>query len=158
MPTYRINFNRTADTSVYAAGDVIGSATAAGGAVLTFPGMGGARDNIIITDADLLINLTAVTSGMTSFRLHLYDVTPPGNLGDNAAWDLPAGDQASYLGYIDLGTPVDVGSSLFVQQLQINKMLRMGIGTSLFAYLVTNGGFTPASGTTFYLRIGAVWV
>lgn len=152
------SFNRTADTNAYTAGDVVGAGTGAAGAVITFTSMGLAAGDVMITDADLLINVNAVPSGMTSFRLHLYNATPPSALGDNAAWDLPAGDQAAYLGYVDLGTPVDVGSSLFVQQGGVNKKLRMGASTSLFGYLVTNGAYTPASGTTHYPRLNAVGV
>jgi hypothetical protein len=152
------SFNRTADTNAYGAGDIVGTATAAAGGVTTFTNMGAAAGDIIITDIDLMINLTGVTAGMTSFRLHLYNATPPSALGDNAAWDLPSGDQAAYLGYVDFGTPVDVGSSLFIQTTGVNKKLRMGASTSLFGYLVTNGAFTPASGTTFYPRLNAVGV
>ena len=151
-------FNRTADTNAYTAGDVVGAATSAAGGVITFTNIGAAAGDIIITDVDLMINLAAVTSGMASFRLHLYNATPPSALGDNAAWDLPSGDQTAYLGYIDMGTPVDVGSSLFVQTSGVNKKVRMGATSSLFGYLVTNGAYTPASATTYYPRLNAVGV
>jgi len=156
-------FNRTADTNAYTAGDVVGTATTSGGGILTFATIGAAGGSVIITDADLIINLTAVPSGMTSFRLHLYNASPASAYADNASWDLPSGDQASYLGYIDLGSPALVktgGSSLYVQdstqQGAVNKNLRMGATTSLFGYLVTNGAYTPASATTFYPRLNAL--
>ena len=136
----------------------MGAATSAAGGVITFTNIGAAAGDIIITDVDLMINLAAVTSGMASFRLHLYNATPPSALGDNAAWDLPSGDQTAYLGYIDMGTPVDVGSSLFVQTSGVNKKVRMGATSSLFGYLVTNGAYTPASATTYYPRLNAVGV
>ena len=151
-------FNRPANTTAYGSGDVVGPATAVGGAVLEFTNMGAVGKDIIITDVDLTVALAAVPSGMTSFRLHLYNATPPSALGDNTAWDLPASDITSYLGYIDMGTPVDVGSSLFVQTSGVNKKLRMGASTSLFGYLVTNGGYTPASATVYYPRLNAVGV
>ena len=151
-------FNRTADANAYTAGDVVGTGTGAAGGVTTFANIGAAGGDILISDVDLMINLTAVPASMASFRLHLYNATPPSALGDNAAWDLPSGDQTAYLGYIDMGTPVDVGSSLFVQTSGVNKKVRMGATTSLFGYLVTNGGFTPASGTTFYPRLNAAGV
>jgi hypothetical protein len=89
---------------------------------------------------------------MTSFRLHLYRETPPSALADNAAWDLPSGDRAAYRGYIDLGSPADVGSTLFCQVDQINKHVKLHSGeTSLYGYLVTNGGFTPAANSEVYV-------
>ena len=151
-------FNRTADTANYSAGDIVGTGTGAAGGVTTFSNIGPAGGDIVITDVDLMINNTTVPSGMTSFRMHLYNATPPSALGDNAAWDLPSGDQASYLGYVDLGTPVDVGSSLFVQTSGVNKKIRMGATANLFGYIVTNGAYQPASGTTYYPRLNAVQV
>lgn len=134
---------RPANADAYTAGDVIGGA-------ITFTSAGPSGGHVVITGADLRINVTAVPSGMTSFRLHLYDVTPPSALADNAAWDLPSGDRASYLGYVDLGTPVDVGSTLFVQVDGVNKKVKLNASTSLFGYLVTAGGFTPAGNSEVY--------
>jgi hypothetical protein len=135
---------RPNDTSAYGAGDVLGTATGST-AAFTFTGIGAATKVIRITGTRLEIDVAAVPSGMTSFRLHLYNVTPPSALGDNAAWDLPSGDRASYLGYIDLGTPVDVGSTLYIQQSGLDNDFLMGATTSLFGYLVTNGAYTPSA-------------
>lgn len=149
---------RTADTTPYNGGDVLGinNAGSAGAAALTFANMGPSGGGaIIITDAELLIEKSAVPSGMTSFRLELYSVTPPSALLDNAAWDLPSGDRASYMGTIDLGTPVDKGSTLYVQTSGIN-LKRTLASSSLFGYLVTNGGYTPASGDVHKITLHAV--
>lgn len=150
-----VSLTRTNDTNIYAAGDVIGSATGST-AALTFAGLGTASTVIRITNAKLEIDVNAVPSGMTSFRLHLYNVTPPSALGDNAVWDLPSGDRASYLGYVDLGTPVDVGSTLYVQSSGLDFDFKMGSTTSLFGYLVTNGGYTPAASTVFVITLTAI--
>jgi hypothetical protein len=143
---------RPANTTAYAAGDVVGAAAAA----INFASMGPAAGFIKLNDADLRMDVNAVPAGMTSFRLHLYNVTPPSALADNAPWDLPAGDRAAYLGYVDLGSPVDVGSTLFVQTTGAgSKQITMGVSTSLFAYLVTNGGYTPGSADVMALRLNA---
>lgn len=134
---------RPANTTAYTAGDVLGGA-------IEFPAIGPFAGDIIITSTALTAHIAAIPAGMTSFRLHLYDVTPPSALADNAAWDLPSGDRASYLGYVDLGSPADVGSTLYVQANQENKQLRLRGGYSLFGYLVTNGGFTPAGNSEVY--------
>lgn len=150
-----VTLTRTADTNVYAANDAIGSAVAAGGAVLTFPTMGPSAGRIMITSTSLEIDAAAIISGETSYLLHLYDVTPPGNLGDNGAFDLPAGDRASYLGFLNLGVPADLGSTLYVETNQINKQIKLA-GTSIFAYLVTVGTYTPTSARVYVIKLHAV--
>lgn len=145
-------FTRPADTTAYTAGDVVGATLAA----IEFRNIGDHGQSILITDADLRIDVTSVPAGMTTFRLHLYNATPPSALADNAAWDLPAGDRLAYLGYIDLGTPVDVGSTLFVQtDGSGSKQIKMGASSSLWGYLVTNGGFTPTSAAVKAVRLNA---
>lgn len=154
-----VSVTRTNDTNAYTGGDVIGTGTGASGAVLEFTSISaGTNAHIIITDADLRIDVTAVPSGMTSFRLHLYTATMGSALGDNAVWDLPSGDRASYLGYIDLGTPVAVGvvvHTLFVQVSGVNKKVKTAT-SSLFGYLVSNGGYTPAAQVVKSIRLNAI--
>lgn len=151
--TSQVSVTRPADTTAYAAGDVVGAAAAA----ITFPNIGAAAGTIILTSADLRIDVSSIPAGMTSFRLHLYNITPPSALADNAPWDLPSGDRASYLGYIDLGSPVDLGSTLFVQTpTDFRKEILMGASTSLFGYLVTAAGYTPTSAAVKSIRLNAV--
>lgn len=137
---------RPANVTAYTAGDVVGG-------VVTFLDMASTigRDVVIIS-ADLRINITAIPTGMSSFRLYLYNGTPPSALADNAAWDLPAGDRAAFLGFVDVGSPADLGSTLFCQVDALNKQVRMGAAeTALYGYLVTNGGFTPAANSEIYI-------
>lgn len=140
--TTAVSLTRTADTNAYLASDVIGAATGST-AALTFASMGPSAGNIRIIGTELEIDASAVISGETSYRLHLYNVTPPSALGDNAAFDVPSGDRASYLGFLELGTPEDLGSTLYVQIAQAKDVLLAG--TSLFGYLVTVGAYTPTS-------------
>lgn len=145
---------RPANTTAYTAGDVVGAAAAA----ITFPGMGHLGGDILITSASLRVDVASIPAGMTSFRLHLYDVTPPSALADNAPWNLPAGDRAGYLGYVDLGSPAAVGATpatLYVQADQINKQFRLKTA-NLYGYLVTNGGYTPTSAAVKVIELNAV--
>lgn len=151
-----VTLTRTADTNVYAANDVLGAATGST-AALTFASMGPSAKEVIITSASLEIDRNAIISGETSYILYLYTITPPSALGDNTAWDLPSGDRASFLGAINLGSPVDLGSTLFVEANGINKQIKLA-GTSIFAYLVTVGGYTPASGTVHVITLHTVAV
>ena len=146
---------RPANTTAYTAGDVVGPSTATGGGVLTFSSTGG--DNLLfkILSTEYRSDLAAVPASMTSFRLHLYSATPPSAYADNAVWDLPAGDRAAYMGYLDLGTPVDLGSTLYVKTNGINQGLALPQGGTFFGYLVTAGGYTPTSAETSFIRIYA---
>ena len=131
---------RPANVTPYTAGDVVGG-------VITFSSFGASNGQLImLTSAYLRYDVAAVPTGMANMRLYLYDATPPSALADNAAWDLPSGDRSNFLGYIDLGTPVDLGSTLFTQSDGLNKHVALGAATtSLFGYLVTTGGYTPAA-------------
>jgi len=151
-----VTLTRTADTNAYTANDVIGAATGST-AALTFATMGPSAGRIMLTSCSLEIDLAAIISGMTSYRLHLYNVTPPSALGDNAAFDLPSGDRASYLGFVELGSPVDLGSTLYVELNGLNKQILLS-GTSIFAYLVTIGAYTPSSADVFKITLHAVGV
>lgn len=111
----------------HTAGDVNGAAGA-------FTSMGTASSRVMITSASMLINTATVKA--SAFRLYLYNVTPPSATADDAAWDLPSGDQASFLGYVDLGTPIDLGSSQWVEVHGINKQILLAATPSIFAYLV----------------------
>lgn len=131
----------TPAAAAYGAGDIIeGAKSFDFGAML-----GGLCE---IKSATLLISHTAVISGETTYRLHLYNVTPPSALADNAAWDLPAGDRASYLGYVDFAQVVDLGSSVFIATDDINKVINVSSSVSgglVYAYLQTIGAFTATA-------------
>lgn len=151
-----VSQTRTSDTNAYLANDVIGSATGST-AALTFPIAPSTGGEIMITSVALEADATAVISGEAGYRLHLYNVTPPSALGDNAPWDLPSGDRASYLGFVDLGQPVDLGSTCYVEVNCINKQIKAATG-NIFAYLVTLGPYTPASATVRVITVHTVTI
>jgi len=137
---------RAANTTPYTIGDVVGG-------VLTIANVGPASGHIYITDSKLLLNLTAVPSGMTSFTLHLYNASPASAIADNSPFTLGSGDRAAYMGSISLGTPALVGvgtGTPYAQQAQLNTGFTMPAGTSLFAYLVTATAYTPAANSETY--------
>lgn len=78
----------------------------------------------------------------TAWRLHLHNVTPPSASADDAAFDVPSGDRASYLGYVDFAQVLDLGSTLFIETTNIQKQVLLS-GTSLFGYLVNGTTLTP---------------
>lgn len=127
--------------SAHLANDVVGASAAA----LTFANLcPAAGREVIFTSTRLRYDIAAIPSGMTSFRLYLYNVTPPSALADDAPFDLPSGDRASFLGYVDLGSPVDLGSTLYVETNGNQKQVTCA-STSVFGYLVTNGAYTTGT-------------
>ena len=151
-----VTLTRTNDTNAYTANDVIGAATGST-AALSFAAIGPSGGGpVMLTTVRFAINLSAVISGMANFRLYFYNVTPPSALGDNAAWDLPSGDRTAFLGFIDLGTPVDLGSTLYVETNQYNKQIEVPSGGSLFGYLVTIGAYTPSSAMVHKITLHSV--
>jgi hypothetical protein len=154
-----ISFTRPANvTPDYTALDVIGIADAgtpanAGSAIHTLPLAGPSAGSIVIVGAELRIDLAAVPTGMTGFRVHLYDAAPTAIL-DNAAFDLVANDRGKYLGYIDLGVPIDLGSTLFAEVDGLNKLVKLAAAsTSLYAEIQQLGAYTPASATAYTLTL-----
>ena len=141
-----VSTTRPANTTAYTAGDVVGASTSVTSA-LSFTGL--TAGEMMITSSQFMINDTAILSGETTYQLHLYSATPGSAYVDNAAWDLPSGDRSTYLGYITLGAPVLMGAStLYVENNILNKQITL-TGTTLYAYLITNGGYTPESGRVF---------
>lgn len=125
----------TPAASSHTAGDCNGAAT-------NFASMGTSGARIMITSASLEID--GGTAEATAWRLYLYNVTPPSATADDGAWDLPSGDRTAFLGYIDLGTAVDLGSTQWVETHGINKQIKLS-GTDIYAYLVNLTTVTPAA-------------
>ena len=146
--------NRPANTTAYAIGDVVGGGDGSTtSAAFSFPGF--SSGEWLITGVDFYRGSSALESGEGSYSLHLYSAAPGIVLVDNAAWDLPSGDRAKYLGRIDLGTPVDLGGTVRVDVTGINKQITLP-GTTLLGFLVTNAAYTPQSGSSLFVNLHAV--
>jgi hypothetical protein len=104
-----------------------------------------AGGELMITTVEILISETAVQSGETSYTLQKYNVTPPSARADNAAWDLASGDRAAYVGPTSLGTPVDIGSSLYAKTTSVNEQITVAATGITFGELVTVGPFTSTA-------------
>lgn len=148
-----VDITRPANTTAYTAGDVIGTGTG-DDAIITLSSIGPSAGFVLVQSIELVIGISAVPSGMTSFRLHFYSSKPTA-IADNAAFDVLSGDRAGYMGYIDLPAPVDLGSTCFTQIDYPGKLFKLGTAsTSLFCELQTVGGFTPAANSEVYsLRV-----
>ncbi len=145
---------RPSDTTAYTAGDVVGDT--GGSAILTLSNIGPSGGHILIQSISLIFSDSVVPSGMGAFRVHLYSSAPTA-IADNAAFDLLAGDRAKYLGYIDLSTPLDLGSSLYTQADYVGREVKLATSsTSIFAEIETRGAYTPVSASTIRLNINTL--
>lgn len=147
MPAPSVTVTRPNDTSPYGAADVVGGVITLGNAG---PADGG---ELIIVSSELEIDAAAVIASETSYRLHLYSATPPSAFADNTTWDLPSGDRSVYLGFLDMGTPVDLGASLYVAVNNIQKHIQLPTGT-LYAYLTTTAAHTPTAQRVYRVKLG----
>ena len=117
---------------------------------------------IIITDIEVIINVATLPVGMTGFQLYTYGVTPPSAIPAAGVYSFPPVDRASII--YPKGTSIGNaelargGGSVVLQENNINRVLKL-TGTSLFAYLVSIGAFTPAAASeTATIRVRAIAV
>lgn len=137
-----VTITRPANVTAYSSGDIVGG-------VLTISSAGPTAGTMLISGVRLELDIAAVPTGMTYFTLYLYSATPPSALADNAAFDLPSGDRSVYLGSVIIGTPSDLGSTLYVEANQVGKIVSLTTST-LYGYLVTATGYTPANNSEVY--------
>lgn len=142
---------RPANQTAYTAADVVGNAPAGVSAVLPFANMGPVGGRILLTSVQMELDIASIPAGMTSFRLYLYNAPPPSAILDNGAWLLAAIDRSMFIGYVDLGSPVLPASAtvLYVETNIINKQIKL-LSSTLYGYLVTAGGYTPAANSEVY--------
>lgn len=151
--TSTVTITRPSNITTYTAVDVVG-VTGGGTAGITFALGAVSGSSIMIRSVSFQRDASALIASETSYTLYLYNITPPSALTDNDPWDLPAGDRNSFLGKIALGTPVDEGSTLYIETNGVNKQVKLA-GTSIFGYLVTAGGYQPVSAAVHRLTIHA---
>lgn len=140
-----VAITRSNNTTAYPANSVVGGAQVF--ALSNVPA-GPAR----VVGAELLIEDTQLRSTEAAYRLYFYSVTPPSALADNAAWDLPSGDRASFLGFIDIGTPTDLGSTIYVQAPGLDLPVKLATA-NLYFYLVTILGYTPTAQRVYNVKL-----
>jgi hypothetical protein len=146
---------RPDNTDAYASGDVIGTAVSA---TLTFAAASLQQASLLVIGAALRLSVGAVPSGMSTFRLHLYTAAPTA-IADNAAFNIPSGDRAAYLGFVELPAPLDLGDTIHAQNDDLAKLARIeDTSGRLFAVLETRGAYTPAALTIYTVTLDVLRV
>ena len=143
---------RPADTTAYIAGDVVGTDAATN---LTFANIGSVTGGCFeILRVWLRIDVNAVPSGMSTFKLHLFNAAPTA-ITDNLAFNLISADRDKYLGYITIYQPEDLGDTLWGQDDKVLFKGKLAVAsTTLYGVLQTNAGFTPTSSCVKTIGIG----
>jgi hypothetical protein len=151
---------RPADTTAYAAGDVVGPITTP--AIQTLAGAARSQGGTgRIVAATLETNNATVTNG--TFRVHIFNAsfTPA---ADNAAFAGQHTNRAAYQGYFDFNIVVADSASAEGAIAQLRASLDVDNGlpldfecasgnTSLYAVVVALAAYVPASGQIFYLSL-----
>ena len=147
------SFTRPADTTAYAAQDVVSNSTSSP-TILSFPGAARANGGSgLILSARHLKNSTT-TSG-ASYRLHLYSAAPTA-INDNAQFALLYANRASRVGFIDFshaagGTGSDSTNALSTF---VNLPFVCDAAVSaLYGVLVVSAAYTPTSGEQHFIEL-----
>jgi hypothetical protein len=149
-----VDTTRPADTTAYAALDVLGQDPAAN---LVFTGVGSvAGGHVIIMDVSFRQDVGAIPSGQDGFRLHLFDAAPTAII-DNATFNLIAADRTKYLGSIDLSSSLDLGDTIWSRSNNINFKCKLAsASTTIYGVLQTIAAFTPSASTVRNVRISGI--
>lgn len=143
-------FNRPADTTAYASGDLVANSTTAGSvAAMTFAIGRVAAAGGMVRRARLRKSGTSIVNAF--FRLHLYSAAPTPSNGDNGAW-LTSG-AANYVGSIDI-----IVDKAFTDGAAGNGVPSVGseinfTATTYYGVLEARGAYTPTSGESFELML-----
>ena len=149
-----VTLTRPSDTTAYTAGDVVGDT--GGSAIATVANVGPSGGFVLVQSISLVFSDSTVPSGMGAFRVHLYSASPTA-IADNAAFDLVSDERATYMGFIDLPAPQDLGSTLYTQTDYPGRLVKLAAAsTSLFVEIETRGAYTPVSASTVELRVNTL--
>lgn len=146
------NFTRPADTTAYAANDLVANSVTAGSVVpLSFTATRIATGSGKIRRAKLKKSGTTVTAA--SFRLHLYASSPTIANGDNATWSTT---HSGYLGSFSLDMSGAAGRVFSDSAAVIAAPdhgaeidFKLASGSTIFGLLAAVGAYTPASAEVF---------
>jgi hypothetical protein len=145
------SFNRPADTTAYASGDLIANSTTAGSVTpLSISVARVAAGSFLINRVRLSKNGTGVTGA--SFRVHLFNVAPTVANGDNAA--LLTSGRAGYIGRVDFDmTAATIFNDGNAATADAGFLVALASGQTVWALIEARGAYAPASGETFALTL-----
>lgn len=159
MAFYRVEgaatFNRPADTTTYASGDLLANSTTAGSVTpVTFTWTRNRGGPFRIKRVRL--SKTSATIAVSSFRVHFFSASPTAANGDNGVF--AAGTAATYLGYLDVVAGQGMASgaggwSVAAADALCPTAHISGASPSIYALIEARAAYVPTSGETFTLAI-----
>jgi hypothetical protein len=148
------NFNRPANTTAYASGDLVANNTTAGSVtVLTFNNATRiAAGSGMVRRARIKKSDVGVASA--AFRVHLFSAAPTVTNGDNGVLSMTG--LASYLGALDVivdqaFTDGAFGAGLPRSGSEIT--FRLASGSTIYGLLEARGAYPPANAETFTVEL-----
>ena len=151
-----VDFTRPADTTAYAAKDVVGPAVTAN---LTFANVARVNGGSgIITKARVV---TSQSANVASYRLYLFH-TAPTAIADNAPFTLLDANKDKRIGFIDIGPAATEGAGSDCAEAEndwVRKVFKCAAASrTIYGILTTQTVFTPASAQTYYVELTAIGV
>lgn len=147
-------FARPADTTAYAAKDVISTSTSSP-VVVTFTNFARIADGTgYITKA---VAFTDQITNVARLRLHLFHVSPTA-INDNSPYLLLYANRANRIGQIDLPAFATEDGTNSTAAASLNDTIRLaykcsGGSRNIYAVVETLDAFTPVSGQNFYIEL-----
>jgi hypothetical protein len=147
-------FTRPADTTAYAAGDLVANSTTAGSVtVITFTNAARiAAGSGAVRRARLRKSGTGIVNA--SFRLHLYTASPTLANGDNGVFS--TSQAATYLGALDITVDqafTDGAFGVGLPRIGSEINFKLASGQNLIGLLEARNTYTPVSAETFTLEL-----
>ena len=159
-----VELTRPADTTAYAAKDVVSDSTSAP-TVLTFANFARVNNGSgMIVRARLMTDQKTCTAG---FRLHLFHTAPTAT-NDNSPYLLLYSNAANRIGMIDFPAMTSEDSTNSTAAATMRPSSDGSYGTpnlwyqaaaasrAIYGVLETTSAFTPASGQKFYIELAAI--
>lgn len=146
------NFNRPADTTSYAAGDLVANSTTAG-SVVPLEVVAGNSGQVVMLRR-LIFRKSSSTTTNAVFRVHVFTVAPTVSSGDNVGLGISTG-AADYVGSFSVGAirgmtdgtvgfaSPDIGADIGVV---------LGSTGKLFCLIEALAAYAPANAETFTLK------
>lgn len=147
------SYTRPADTTTYAAGDVVAESTTAA-TILTFTSMAAANGGGGVINAAVLVDSLAQTL-KPQFELWLFD-TAPTMQNDNAAWAPSAAQLEKLVGVIvfNAGAFRVAGANGAIHTDAIGLPYACdAAGTTLYGVLVARNAYVPGNAEKFTVRL-----
>ncbi len=153
------NFTRPADTTAYAAGDLVANSTTAGSVTpLAFTSaVRGNADGVRIERCRLRKSTTSLTNA--TFRVHLFESSSTLSVGDNGAFNasgvLSVNNAMAYVGSfaITMANSGSDGAIGFGVPLVGNGMTLQPSATTIYGLIEVTGAYTPGNAEVFTVNL-----